>query len=246
MSCLLSNSREDNAIRVVTVAERHARGVAGRAVFLIDGDRTLSPDDTSRTFLRLAGLDPLVIKRRFEREGYVYSAFHFHTQVHLEVGEAAFAEFAPQVAAKAPIYEGVADFLAAASDAGRVFVVSAGIPRVWRGILDRLGFPGVEVIGGIDPAEPFVFGRHEKGMLAEVFRRRASTVIAVGDSDVDAEMLGIADHAVVVVNRRRNADLLPSLAHHHSLWQIAPLGDPHPGIPILTFPNLTRLVRPNL
>jgi phosphoserine phosphatase len=240
---LLPDSAEDNAARVAAVVEPHARASAGRAVFLVDGDRTLSPDDTSRTFLALAGLDPMVIKRRFQRDGYVYSAFRFHAEMHVQLGEAIFAELAPRVAAAAPLYPGVPDFLAAAAEVGRVFVVSAGIPRIWRAILDRLGLPDVGVIGGIDPADPFVFGRAEKGMLAALFRRHGSRLVAVGDSDVDTEMLRLADHAVVVVDHRRNVDLLPGLAGHRSLWQIAPAGEPHPAIPELQFSALAALAR---
>ena len=92
---LLPDSAEDNAARVAAVVEPLARASDGRVVFLVDGDRTLSPDDTSRTFLALAGLDPLVIKRRFQREGYVFSAFRFHAEMHVQLGEAAFAELWP-------------------------------------------------------------------------------------------------------------------------------------------------------
>ncbi|WP_434420188.1 haloacid dehalogenase-like hydrolase [Nannocystis pusilla] len=241
----MPDSAEDNAARVAAVVEPLARASVGRVVFLVDGDRTLSPDDTSRTFLALAGLDPLVIKRRFQREGYVFSAFRFHAEMHVQLGEAAFAELAPRVAAAAPLYPGVPDFLAAAAEVGQVFVVSAGIPRIWRSLLDRLGRPDVGVIGGIDPADPFVFGRAEKGTLATLFRQHASRLVAVGDSDVDTEMLRLADHAVVVVDHRRNVDLLPGLVGHRSLWQIAPTGEPHPSIPELSFSTLATLARPS-
>jgi len=237
----LPETPEDNAAHVTTAVARHIHDGAGRAVFLVDGDRTLSPDDTSRTFLSLAGIDPRIIKQRFQRDGYVFSAFRFHAEVHVALGDAVFSELAPRVAAAAPLYPGVADFLTTAADLGRVFVVSAGIPRIWRAILDRLGLPDVRVIGGIDPQDPFVFGRTEKAQVAAMFRRQASRIVAVGDSDVDTEMLRLADHAVMVVDHRRNADLLPGLIGHRSLWQVAPQGDAHPDIPELSFPTLATL-----
>jgi phosphoserine phosphatase len=233
---------EDNAARVVAAVAPLARETAGRPVFLVDGDRTLSPDDTSRTFLALAGMDPLPIKRRFQRDGYVFDAFRFHAEVHVQLGEVVFAELAPKVAEAAPLYPGAAEFLAEAARQGHVFVVSAGIPRIWRAILDRLGLSGVVAIGGIDPSDPFVFGRSEKAQVAELFRSHASQIVAVGDSDVDTEMLRRADHAVVVVNHRQNADLLPGLVGHPSLWQVVPRGEAHPGIPQLSFPTLASLV----
>lgn len=46
-------------------------------------------------------------------------------------------------------------------------------------------------------------------------------VVAFGDSDVDALMLQGAEKAVVVVNHRRNNDLLPHLRTHPGLSQIS-------------------------
>ena len=52
-----------------------------------------------------------------------------------------------------------------------------------------------------------------------------------------------AHHAVVVVNHRRNIDLLPHLTDHRSVWQVAPRGDPHPGLRVLDFAALHTLAQ---
>lgn len=238
----LPRDPESNAARIRELVGPLARACSGRPVFLVDGDRTLSPDDTSRTFLRRAGLDPLVIKRRFEQDGYCFDAFRFHAEMHVDLGEALFAEVAPAVAEAAPLYPGAIGFLRRAVDVASVFVVSAGIPRIWRSILDSHGLVDVGVIGGIEPRSPFVFGREEKAVVTRLFLDGASMVVGVGDSDVDTELLRLSQHAVVVVNHRRNADLLPHLGNHPSLWQVAPNGDPHAGIPQLDFPAVASLV----
>jgi phosphoserine phosphatase len=211
-------------------------------VFLVDGDRTLTPEDTSRTFLTHAGLDPVPIKERFQRDGYVYGAFRFHAEVHLGLGERFFAEVAPRIAGAVRLHAGAAGFLETASLKALVVVVSAGIPRIWREILDQHGLHGVPVFGGIDPANPFVFGRREKGLVTELFRARVPRVVGVGDSDVDTEMLLQSDHAVVVVNHRRNVDLVPHVARHPSLWQVVPHGAPHPGIRTIDFERLAQVL----
>ncbi len=237
----LPENEEENARRVARAVAPLLAIEPGAPVFLVDGDRTLSPEDTSRRFLSLAGLDPTVIKRRFQREGYTFGAFRYHAEVHVGLGEAVFADLAPRVASDVPLHDGAAEFLRGASRSGHVFVVSAGIPRIWRCVLDGLDLPQVAVIGGIDPADPFVFGRSEKGQVARLFANTANRVVAVGDSDVDTEMLRLADHAVVVMNHHRNADLLAGLQGHPSLWQVVPDGEPHPGLTQLDFPDVARL-----
>jgi phosphoserine phosphatase len=238
----LPSSILDNAVRIESLVAPLARACRGRPVFLVDGDRTLTPDDTSRVFLKRAGLDPLVIKERFERDGYCFEAFRFHAEVHVSLGEDVFVRLAPEVASETRLHPGAVDFLRDAARVAEVFVVSAGIPRIWRSILDRHELAGVRVIGGIDPAAPYVFGRAEKAQVARLFRAEAAMVVGVGDSDVDTELLLLAHHAVVVVNHRQNIDLVPHLVDHASVWQVVPQGTPHAGIPVLEFAAVSTLV----
>lgn len=214
---------------------------SGRPVVLVDGDRTLCPEDTSRVFLRQAGLDPSLIKQRFQAEGYCFSAFRYHAEVHLTLAPDTFASLAAAVGAASMIYPGAAEFLRRARAEAQVFVVSAGIPRIWRAILDREGLLDVPVIGGIDPGQPYVFGRTEKGRICQQFLNAGSRVVAVGDSDVDTEMMRLSHHCVVVVNHHQNADLIPHLAGHPSVFQVVPQGKAHPEISELTFETIHRL-----
>lgn len=215
--------------------------VNGRPVVLVDGDRTLCPEDTSRVFLRQAGLDPSLIKQRFQAEGYCFNAFRYHAEVHLTLAPDTFARLAAAVGAESLIYPGAAEFLRRAQDEAQVFVVSAGIPRIWRAILDREGLGDLPVIGGIDHGQPYVFGRAEKGRICQQFLAAGSRVIAVGDSDVDAEMMRLAHHCVVVVNHHQNADLIPQLAGHPSVFQVVPQGRAHPDIVELSFETIHLL-----
>jgi phosphoserine phosphatase len=241
---ILPESQEENLARLHAAVEGAAAKAAGLPVFLVDGDRTLTAEDTSRSFFSRAGMDPLLIKRRFQRDGYTFDAFRYHAELHLALGEEIFRELAPEIAAEVVPYPGILPFLRAAVRRGQVFVVSAGIPRIWRSFLDRNDLLEVGVIGGIDPAEPYVFGHDEKGVVAEIFRRYASVTVAVGDSEVDAAMLNGADHAIVVVNHNQNRGLLPLLKGHPSLFQVVPQGQAHPHLPILSFPDIVELGSP--
>lgn len=238
----LPRTAHENLARMRRHVSAFVASAAGGPVFLVDGDRTLSPDDTSRVFLSLAGLDPGIIKARFQRDGYCFDAFRFHAETHVALGDDVFTRLAPRVAEQTPVFPGAMEFLRAASQRGRVFVVSAGIPRIWRHLLDQNGLREVGVIGGIEPRAPFVFGRSEKGFVAGMFAEVASTVVAVGDSDVDADMLTLADHAVVVTNQKRNVDLLPHLGEHASCWQVVAVGAPLPNLRVLSFENIAGLV----
>ncbi len=231
----LPETPAENAERVEDLVRPLARRCRGKPVFLVDGDRTLSVDDTSRTFLERAGLDPLVIKRRFQTDGYCFGAFRFHAEVHLALGEEVFGRLAPDVAREAALHAHAIDFLRLAEQRAAVFVVSAGIPRIWRSVLDQHGLSTIAVIGGIEPAAPYVFGRAEKAIVTKLFLDEASVVIGVGDSDVVTEMLCLAHHAVVVLNHRQNADLVPHLEAPPSVWQVVPIGTPHQGIPVRSF-----------
>lgn len=240
----LPRTSHENLVRMRAIVAPHLATAVGRPVFLVDGDRTLTPEDTSRVFLARAGLDPAVIKARFQRDGYCFEAFRFHAEVHVAVGEEVFGRLAPQVAADSEVFPGALAFLRAASRRGRVFVVSAGIPRIWRHLLDLHGLSEVGVIGGIEPRSPFVFGRAEKGFVAGMFSEVASTVVAVGDSEVDADMLTLAHHAVVVTNQRRNTDLLPHLSGHPSCWQVVAVGEPLPQLRALPYEAVAQLADP--
>ena len=237
----LPQTREENAARVRQVARALAAESEGQPIFLVDGDRTLCSEDTSRVFLRRAGIDPMIIKRRFQRDGYCFEAFRFHAEVHVDLGVEVFDSLAPEVARDVKLYDGAVDFLRAASRVGAVFIVSAGIPSIWREVTARHHLDSVKVIGGIDPRMPFVFGKAEKTLVLDEFLDVSPCVVAIGDSEVDAGMLARAHHAVVLVNHRANADLLPHLDDHPSLWQVATIYPPHHDIPHLTFADIVQL-----
>lgn len=231
----------ENAERLLRVVEPLARVCAGEVVFLVDGDLTLTRDDTSRVMLALASIDHIAIKQRFQQDGYVFGAFRYHAERHLEIDEETFHRLACVVADGATLHEGAVEFLSGAARRGRVFIVSAGIPRIWSALLRRHSVSGIEVIGGIEPSLPYVFGRSEKGVVAALFRRHGATLVGMGDSDVDTEMLLQCHHAVVVVNHRQNADLLPRMVGHASLWQVVPQGIPHPDIRRVSFAEAALL-----
>lgn len=241
MRHILPLEPRENARRLLERCKRLIHDCTRKPAFLVDGDRTLTSGDTSRTFLERAGGDPAAIKASFERHGYCFESFRFHAEMHLALGRDAFRHFAPLVARQTLLYPGAVDFLCHASARGRVIVVTAGIPAIWREILALHRLDEIEVIGGIDHETPLVLGVEEKGIVARQIARVASRVVGVGDSEIDAEMLHACDHAVVVLNNRRSCELLRQVRSHKSLSHIAPHGVPLDDVPLTDWIDLVPL-----
>jgi len=221
--------------------EREALRPRRRTVLLVDGDRTLTPFDTSRIFLDRAGLPLAPIKESFQQHGYSYPGFLFHASVYLQVQEPRFSRLCRDVADSVPLFAGAAEFLRRAVQRADVYVVTAGVSPIWSYLLERERLSSVQVLGGIFHGARFLIGRDEKGRICQHLRAQGCRVVAFGDSDVDTLMLQGADRAVMVVNHRRNDDLLPHIRLHASLCQIAPGEDVHPGIPRIDFMSADQI-----
>lgn len=232
---MLSNCPEQNWSRLREALSSEALRPQHHTVVLVDGDRTLAPEDTSRLFLERAGLPLGPIKESFERHGYTFPGFLFHAAVYLRVADPTFGRLCQEVAEAVVLYPGAAEFLGRTAQVADVFVVTAGVAPIWSRLLARSGLAAVRVLGGIYPGARYLIGRDEKGRLCQHLRAQGRRVVGFGDSDVDSLMLQGAEKAVVVVNHRRNVDLLPHLGGHPALAQISFCGHLHHGIPRIDF-----------
>jgi len=239
---VLSSALEQNWTHLLEAIQSDALRPRRKTVVLVDGDRTLTAEDTSRLFLELAGLPLAPIKEAFEHHGYTYPGFLFHASVYLQVAEPTFGRLCQEVAALVSLYTGAAEFLRQAAQSADVYVITAGVAPIWSLLLAREGLGAVQVLGGIHPAARYLIGREEKGRICQHLRAQGCRVIAFGDSDVDTLMLQAAERAVVVVNHRRNADLLPHLRAHPGLSQISYCEHVHPDIPRIDFSSAHQLV----
>jgi len=211
-------------------------------VILVDGDRTLTEEDTSRLFLERAGLSLAPIKEAFANHGYSYPGFLFHASVYLQVPEPTFGLLCREVAAAVNFYGGAADFLRHAAQCADVYIVTAGVAPIWSNLLARARLDSIHVLGGIFPGARYLIGRDEKGRICQHMIEQGRRVVAFGDSDVDTLMLQGAEKAVVVVNHRRNADLLPHLCAHSGLSQISHCEHVHPSIPRIEFTSAHQIL----
>ena len=154
--------------------EREALRPRRRTVLLVDGDRTLTPFDTSRIFLDRAGLPLAPIKESFQQHGYSYPGFLFHASVYLQVQEPRFSRLCRDVADSVPLFAGAAEFLRRAVQRADVYVVTAGVSPIWSYLLERERLSSVQVLGGIFHGARFLIGRDEKGRICQHLRAQGS------------------------------------------------------------------------
>ncbi|CAE6537299.1 unnamed protein product [Rhizoctonia solani] len=176
------------------------------SVLVLDGDRTLIPDDTGALFDRLmlerdgtSGDGPL--KSIFKSSlGYSYTAFRQVAFMYSGLEQATFDEYCRQVASSVTVYPEFVMMLQRAAGVAAV-VVTCGLRAIWERIIDRAGLSEtVKVVGGGRLEDGFVVTADVKAALvARLQDVHGKYVCAFGDSILDLPMLKVADRAVVVV-----------------------------------------------
>ena len=109
----------------------------------------------------------------------------------------AYLEAIDEVGQSVQLYDAWMRVIAGAPDVPKV-VVTAGIPQLWRCVLDRYGIHDVPVLGGLHSAmdESFVTPQCKAWIVREL-RGSGFRVVAAGDSEIDLEMLSAADLGVI-------------------------------------------------
>jgi phosphoserine phosphatase len=186
-------------------ARKYARQVEGEVVFLFDADGTLSSVDVSEEFMKHADEMPKdgpatrAMFRNFKDRGRSYASYLYHEICHRDFSKGRFADLCQAVAAEVELFPGVRECLLRALQAGRVAILTAGIPDVWKIVLAREGIKGVDVFGLVDKDARYVMDEQGKECFAQEVRRKARRLIASGDSVIDLGMMRAAHVAFMVV-----------------------------------------------
>lgn len=212
-----------------------------KSVILLDADRTICEEDTSRILNDLGNIDLKRIKMGFQKHGYTYDGFYLNAKIYSEMEVKKYKELSKIVASQTILYPGVVDFISDVQRIADVIIVTAGIKEIWKNIIKERKLVDVVLIGGIhDQCDDFIIGRHEKGIVCDFFKNMGKKVVAFGDSDVDTLMLQKADKAIVVVNHKNNWDLIPNLKNHKSLYQISFKDFTHSGLNQIRFEDIIK------
>lgn len=186
-------------------ARKYARQVEGEVVFLFDADGTLSPVDVSEEFMKHAddmkkgGPAHSAMHRNFKERGRSYASYLYHEIYHRDFSKGRFAALCQAVAAEVELFPGVRECLLGALKVGRVAILTAGIPDIWKIVLAREGIGGVDIFGLVDKDARYVMDEQGKECFAREVRRKAVRLVASGDSVIDLGMMRAADVAFMVV-----------------------------------------------
>ena len=212
-------------------------------VVLLDADRTLCELDTSRILNEMANISFTEIKDGFVKYGYTYPGFKNMAEIYSRLNIPDYERYSKETAKNIELYPGVLDFINSTQEFADICIVTSGVKKIWEYILINHDLENVLLIGGThDKIDDYIIGRYEKGQIAEFFASSRQILIAFGDSDVDSLMLKRANHSVIVVNHRNNADLLPHLKNHSSLYQISFKDYHHASIRITDFKKVSKII----
>lgn len=175
-----------------------------KTMLVIDADKTLAPDDASELFWQEMGVneDPL----RWEFSGprkYTYTAFRQASLLYDQVDSTEFEKACSKVVEKIEIRPEFKQLLSkiANSESVGVVVATCGIGSIWKQVLQRdVPNSNFTVIGCNEFIDGYVVTPETKANLVTRLRDDHNLyVCAIGDSQVDVEMLTRADMSFVVV-----------------------------------------------
>lgn len=238
----MSIHHTQNLDRIRELAVSHISRLQGRPLVLLDADHTLAPVDASKTFFKEAGWSNKVMIANFDRYGYEPRSFEIHRRIHWpESGE--FKDRCAAAAQAIKIAPAVKGFLEEATKKAHVVVLTGGLSPVWSKVLERAGFPGIPVYGTVEAAPSLVFSSAGKGAFAATLAPHASWSVAIGDSEIETEMMLNCDHGVIVTRRCKktqalNPRLIQAVGHHPLLWCTSHDDQRHPALPFSAWENL--------
>lgn len=179
---------------------------------LLDADRTLGPTDATRAVGSHFGVND-EIRRIFETYGYSAAAAQAVAGVWSRLDVEEYLEVVALEAEKVHLRPEWATVLSAVRESVHVEVVTAGIPQLWRHVLERYGHGNVHVWGGCHARlDSYAVDPLSKMAIAQAHKATGRRVCGAGDSELDLHMLQVADLALFVADAKGSPRLRQRLA----------------------------------
>ncbi len=212
-------------------------------VVIIDGDRTFIPTDSTKYFFEYLQKDYGAIKQIFKQHGYAFTGFHEVAKFYSTIENEEYDEACKYGSSRVAVYDAFLDFVDAIKGKAQLILVTAGIAKLWKEVVLRNGLEEMTVIGGnYLPQDSYIVDKIAKGIIASALVDAGKTVFAFGDTSIDYDMLAASHHPYIVVNERQNHDLIPLANQIAGISQITFDFEAHPEIPIVTIPEVIKLI----
>jgi len=239
---MIPSDQQSNKKKLLNILKEINIHSKKRILILLDSDRTIYEPDTSRILNEFAKIDINEIKKGFQN-GYTYQGFYNMAMIYSNINAENYLEHCKTVAQRIELYDGVKDFIHEVKKYADIIFVTSGIKNILENILKRNNLEKIPIIGGIHNIfDEYIVGRNEKGFICEYFKSKNKEIYAFGDTDVDTLMLQKADHATIVVNHRKNWDLIPHIKNHPDLYQISYNNFYHPNIKKTSFKLFYKVI----
>lgn len=222
---------------------------SNKPFLLLDADRTLYKDDVGLLMANELNLDWDSIKKDFEKYGYTYNGFLTMYKVFSSVSTPQCAITSEKISNQIELYDGVKNFLLKSVNKFNTLIITAGVGEVIKCLCDHNNICNINIIASQyhNQDENFLIGKQEKGFIVDFFRTISKKpIIAIGDSDLDSIMLSKADIKGIVINHRKNKDLLDSLSKDQLNFQIQIDNFKHDGLFTVVFTDLFSFLEEKL
>lgn len=196
-------------------------GTKPDAMLVVDGDKTLSAEDTGELFWKQATSDqPDPLRALFRAAGYSYISFYQATLLYNDLGDektfdALCSTVASQVTVR-PEFIKLLQRIAKGPHVGAI-VVTCGLRLVWQKVLKYLGLSDiVRVVGSGPELSGCVVTPSIKADVVKCLQEFHNMYVwAFGDSPLDLPMLKQADQALVIVGeqQKRSKSMEAKLKH---------------------------------
>lgn len=216
-------TQESNLKHLNGLIEKLVHSTNHETFVLIDGDRTLSPEDSTHSFLKYSSIDYDTLEACFEKTHYSFSMFLDAAKLYSTVSPEDYLNQCEQAAQDVEVHPEFIDFIQQIHRDVQVVVITAGLRVLWDKVLEKVGIRDqVVLIGGNHFGfDKYIIDQVAKGHVVDQLHAHGKQTIAMGDSLVDYNMITKAHKGFLVVEQRRNPSVINLVQDNKDIAQIS-------------------------
>jgi len=182
-------------------------------IILMDCDKTLSLNDTTKSFCERAGKEIQTLREIFRGEYYTVYQFYRAKRYYDEVKPAArYDEACAFAAENAPMNQALIKDILAAQIPAVTMGVTSGLVEIWSLIQKKHNFPQIVACSAQAGRKGEYVSTMVKAAIVKELRALRKKVLALGDSPIDILMLERADQGYLVTMPKLSSGVASYLA----------------------------------